>query len=209
MRRDVVEAKILGPVRQEMLAPERVDAMAKEIEKYVHEHYRKLAEKSSPAGIQEIDARIGRLRERLSTGDPDLEADELQLVIGAAEKKRREILEAQPAAKRTAKILTAMPKAAQAYRQQIELGLDGDSREAAKARVILRDLLGPIQMCPGEDGSLWAQYHTRPAALVKRAVGASVELSGSGGRITRKRAFICRTLPFGGLTTSSSHSRNR
>ena len=68
-------------------------------------------------------------------------------------------------------------------RQQIERGLDNDPVEAAKARVILRDLLGPIQMCPGEDGSLWAQYHTRPAALVKRAVGASVELSGSGGVI--------------------------
>ena len=62
--------------------------------------------------------------------------------------------------------------------------LAGDTaREAAKARIILRDLLGPIQMCPGKDGSLWAQYDTRPAALIKRAVGASVELSGSGGVI--------------------------
>ena len=76
-----------------------------------------------------------------------------------------------------------MPNAAQAYRRQIELGLDGDSREASRARVILRDLLGPIQMCPEPDGSLWAQYDTRPAALVKKAVGASVELSGSGGRM--------------------------
>ena len=76
-----------------------------------------------------------------------------------------------------------LPKAAEAYRKQIERGLDGDTRAAAKARVILRDLLGPIQMCPGKDGSLWAQYHTRPAALIKRAVGASVELSGSGGPI--------------------------
>ena len=28
---------------------------------------------------------------------------------------------------------------------------------------------------------LWAEYNTRPAALVKKAVGASVELTGSGG----------------------------
>ena len=81
------------------------------------------------------------------------------------------------------KILTMLPKAAEAYRQQIERGLDDDPRAAAKARVILRDLLGPIQMCPGKDGDLWAQYHTRPAALIKSAVGASVELSGSGGPI--------------------------
>ena len=183
VRRDLVEEKILDPVRKELLAPERVDAMAKEIDKYVREHYRMMVEKSTPANIQKINARIRRLRERLAAGDPDLEADELQLAIGAAENKRRNILEAQPASKRSAKILTAVPKAAQVYRRQIELGLGGDAREAAKARVILRDLLGPIQMCPGPDGSLWAQYHTRPAALVKRAVGASVELSGSGGAI--------------------------
>jgi hypothetical protein len=92
-------------------------------------------------------------------------------------------MDAQPAARQSAKILTMLPKAAEAYRKQIEKGLDNDPRAAAKARVILRDLLGPIQMCPGQDGSLWAQYHTRPAALIKGAVGASVELSGSGGRI--------------------------
>ncbi|MDH3512669.1 MAG: hypothetical protein OER85_17640 [Gammaproteobacteria bacterium] len=183
VRRDLVEEKILDPVRQELLAHDRVKAMANEIERCVREHYRNLAAKSKPADIEKLDARIRRLRDRLSAGDPDFESDELQLAIGAAEQKRIEILEAQPATKRSAKILTAVPKAAQAYRRQIELGLDGDSREAAKARVILRDLLGPIRMCPGPDGSLWAQYHTRPAALIKRAVGASVELSGSGGRI--------------------------
>jgi hypothetical protein len=56
-------------------------------------------------------------------------------------------------------------------------------RENAKARIILRDLLGPIQMCPSPDGSLWAEYNIRPAALLKKAVGASVELTGSGGVI--------------------------
>ena len=112
-----------------------------------------------------------------------LEPDELQLAIEVAQRKRRNLLDAQPAARQSAKILTMLPKAAEAYRKQIERGLDDDPRAAAKARVILKDLLGPIQMCPGPDGSLWAQYHTRPAALIKRAVGASVELSGSGGRI--------------------------
>lgn len=85
------------------------------------------------------------------------------------------------------------PKAARAYRDQIERGLDDNPREAAKARFILRDLLGPIQMCPGQDGSLWAQYHTRPAALIKRAVGASVELSGSGGLLPTLSSIGCGT----------------
>lgn len=47
-------------------------------------------------------------------------------------------------------------KAAQAYCQQIERGLDDNPREAAKARVILRDLLGQIQMCsepPNKEGA--------------------------------------------------------
>jgi hypothetical protein len=38
-------------------------------------------------------------------------------------------------------------------------------------------------MCPGPDGRLWAEYNTRTAALVKKAVGASVELTGSGGSL--------------------------
>ncbi|MCH7830357.1 MAG: hypothetical protein IIB75_07305, partial [Proteobacteria bacterium] len=100
-----------------------------------------------------------------------------------AGRKRQEIVDATPAARQSAKILTAVPKAARAYRRQIAKGLEGDAREAAKARVILRDLLGSVELCPGEDGSLWAEYRTRPAALVKKAVGAGSGLNGSGGRI--------------------------
>ena len=183
VRRDHVEKAILDPIRQELLSPGRVDQMAREIEKRFAKRAQELAERSTPEEIRNLDKRIERLQDRLTTGDPDLEPDELQLAIEAAQRKRRDLLDAQPAARHSAKILTMLPKAARAYRQQIEQGLDNDPRAAAKARVILRDLLGPIQMCPGKDGSLWAQYHTRPAALIKRAVGASVELSGSGGRI--------------------------
>ena len=59
----------------------------------------------------------------------------------------------------------------------------GNPREANKARVILKDLLGPIQMCPGPDGSLWAEFYARPAALVKKAVGTGVGSDGSGGSL--------------------------
>ena len=183
VRRDHVEKAILDPIRQELLAPERVEQMAKEIEKQFAKRSREFAEKSTPEEIRALDDRIERLQDRLVTGDPDLESDELQLAIAAAQRKRRNYLETQPASRQSAKILSILPKAARAYREQIERGLDDNPREAAKARVILRELLGPIQMCPGKDGSLWAQYHTRPAALIKRAVGASVELNGSGGRI--------------------------
>ncbi len=50
-------------------------------------------------------------------------------------------------------------------------------------RAILKDLLGPIQMCPGPDGGLWAEFYARPAALVKKAVGTGAGSNGSGGLI--------------------------
>ena len=183
IRRDIAEAKILDPVRQELLSPERVSRMAIEIEKSWKKRIQELAERSTPEEIQTLNARIERLQERLSAGDPDLEPDELQLAIEAAQRKRRELIDAQPAARDSAKILAALPNAAAAYKRQIEKGLEANPREANKARVILRDLLGPIQMCPGEDGSLWAEFDARPAALLKKAVGTSVGSGGSGGRI--------------------------
>ena len=162
VRRDHVEKVILDPIRQELLAPERVEQMAKEIEKRFAQRSRELAEKSTPEEIRALDDRIKRLHDRLLIGDPDLEPDELQLAIAAAQKKRRDNLETQPGSRQSVKILSILPKAARAYREQIERGLDDNPREAAKARVILRDMLGPIQMCPGKDVSLWAQYHARP-----------------------------------------------
>ena len=42
-----------------------------------------------------------------------------------------------------------LPKAASAYRKQIADGLSGDPKAAAKAHLILRDLLGPISLKPG------------------------------------------------------------
>ncbi len=166
-----------------MLSPERVKRMAREIEKRFLERIQEMSEKSTPEEIESLDARIERLQERLMAGDPDLEPEELQLGIEAAQRKRRELADAQPAASQTAKIIAALPKAAEAYRRQIELGLESNPREATKARVILKKLLGPIEMCPEPDGSLWAEFYARPAALVKKAVGTGVGSGGSGGRI--------------------------
>ncbi len=121
------------------------------------------------------------------------------MATDAAQRKRRELANDQPEAHDSAKIITALPNAAEAYRQQIERRLDDNPRDANKARVILNDLPGPIQMCPGPDGSLWAEFYARPAALVKKAVGTGVGSDGSGGTFTRKSALICRTVPVGCL----------
>ena len=72
------------------------------------------------------------------------------------------------------RVLAMLPRAAELYREQIDQGLGGDYAAAAKARVILRDMLGEIMLSPGEDGSLWAEYAMQPAALL---IGA-----GTGGR---------------------------
>jgi hypothetical protein len=55
-------------------------------------------------------------------------------------------------------------------RDQIDQGLGGDLGAAAKARTILRDMLGEIMLSPGGDGSLWAEYAMQPAALIAGAV---------------------------------------
>jgi hypothetical protein len=49
------------------------------------------------------------------------------------------------------------------------LGLGGDPAAAARARTIVRELLGEIMLSPGEDGSLWAEYAMQPAALLQGA----------------------------------------
>ena len=43
--------------------------------------------------------------------------------LDRAEEKRRELMEAQPAAKQSAKITALLPRAAAEYRKQIEKGL--------------------------------------------------------------------------------------
>jgi hypothetical protein len=81
-----------------------------------------------------------RLRERLKNGDPDLPADELQAAIDRAEAKHRELQEQQLGANMPlSKALTIMPRAAELYRRQVALGLDGNPQAAQKARLFLRN----------------------------------------------------------------------
>jgi septal ring factor EnvC (AmiA/AmiB activator) len=138
VRRDAIERVILGGVRRDLLAPERVERMAAEIRVAYSERMREIAARAEtlPHEIQELDARITRLRERLKDGDPDLMADELQAGIERAENKRRELLDVRPAERENARVLALMPQAAELYREQIDLGLGGDPAAAAKARTI-------------------------------------------------------------------------
>jgi DNA invertase Pin-like site-specific DNA recombinase len=178
VRRDSLESIILAPVTEGLLDPKRVAKIAREGES---EFARRMQEREQratalPRELQELDERLARLRNRLRDGDPDMAPDEIQLAI--AEAKRRDLAASQPEVKARAKLFALIPKAAALYRQQIKDGLLGNTPAALQARVILRDLVGPVTLAPEKDGSLWASYRLNPQALV-RGVGTV----GSGGRI--------------------------
>lgn len=180
VRRDAIERILLGPIRSKLLSAERRERMAKEMQAEYLERIKTAAERvgTIPHEAAELDARIARLRERLKTGDPDLTPDELQAAIERAENKRRELEHARNSIGASTQIFSVMPKAAEYYGQQISLGLDGDPTAALKARPIVRELLGgKVDLVPGEDGSLWAEYGLHMAALLQGAGGA-----GTGGR---------------------------
>jgi hypothetical protein len=188
VRRDALEDYILGRVRSETLSPENVECLAKELHGQILERLKAMRERAAeaPKEIQDITARIGRLRERLKHGDPDMTPDEIQAAIDRAEAKRQELETQQPEARQSAKVLTVLPAAAKLYRRQIAEGLDGNERAALKARVFLRELLGRINLIP-EGKELWAEYGIAPAALLK-----VVGFVGSGGGIPASPVWTAR-----------------
>ena len=131
----------------------------------------------APRELQELAARIERLRDRLRQGDPDLTADEIQVAIERAEAKRSELQGLDMAGIPPAKVFRTLPRAAEEYRRQIALGLDGEPRAALKARSILRELFGGrIRLVPEPRGGLTAHWNLHTAALLQ-GLGAY----GSGG----------------------------
>lgn len=184
VRRESLEDSILGPVRRELLSPERIAKMAKEMQAYYLERTRAMQTRAAeaPKELQEIGARIDRLRERLRKGDPDMAADEIEAAIARAEEKRRELEAQQPTAQASAKVLSILPRAAEVYRRQVEMGLEGDARAALKARVFLREFLGRIEL-KREGAELWAEYGFEPSALLQVVGSKGLGNRGSGGRI--------------------------
>jgi site-specific DNA recombinase len=162
------ERAILDPVRAALTSPERVERMAKEMQAYYAQavRTRQTRKAEAPRELQELIARIERLRERRRRGDPDMAADEIQAALDRAEGKRLELEAALPDAKASAKVLSILPKAAEMFRHQVEQGLDGDPRAAGKARVVLRQMFGRINM--RRDGrALYAEYTLKPEAVLQ------------------------------------------
>ena len=134
VRRELVEHVLLDPIRKDLLSPDRIARMAKEMQAHYLAHRKAASERAleAPKELQGIDARLQRLRERVVKGDPDLTADELQAAVEVAEAKRRELLDQQPGAKQSAKVLAVLPKAAELYRRQIAQDLVAINAQRSK-----------------------------------------------------------------------------
>lgn len=131
---------MLGPIRDDLLKPERVARMAKEMQDYFPECVRTMQTSAVelPHELEELKARIARLRERLKAGDPDMLEDELQVAIDRAEAKHCD-LHAQLTTNLPPKAVAFMSRVAELYRRQVAQGLDGNPQAALKgARLLTR-----------------------------------------------------------------------
>src|SRR5262249_25284547 len=83
-----------------------------------------------------LSRRIERLRDRGKRGDPDMTPDEIQAAIERAEAKAEELQNLDARTAPALKVFTLLPRAAEGYRRQIALGLEGEPRVMLKARSI-------------------------------------------------------------------------
>jgi site-specific DNA recombinase len=117
VRRDRAEAVLLDPTRRDLLSPERVERMAKEMQVSYIDHVRTMLTRveERPQALQELTGRIERLRERLKRGDPDMTADEIQVAIERVEAKTRELQSADARTIPAMKAFKMLQRAAEAY----------------------------------------------------------------------------------------------
>jgi site-specific DNA recombinase len=180
VRRDTIEAAIIDPILKDVLTPVRVAAMVKEMER---DYRARIAAAQArvtevPDEVRKLEARIERLRERLRKGDEDMALDEIEAAIEKARGKLSELQRTTATAEGDVRVFARFPDAAEAFRRQISLGLDGNPVESAKARMLLRSTLGDIKLEAGDGGSLWASYELKAGELLQSAVTA-----GRGDRI--------------------------
>jgi site-specific DNA recombinase len=181
VRRDRAETVLIDPIRKDLLSAERAQRMAREMQFEYVERVRATQTRRAeyPQELRDLIGRIERLRDRLKRGDPDMTPDEIQAAIERAEAKAHELQSLDARTAPALKVFTMLPRAAEAYRRQIALGLEGEPRATLKARSILRDLFGgEIRLVPEPDGGLTAHWNLHREALLK-----GLGTYGSGGRI--------------------------
>jgi site-specific DNA recombinase len=203
VKRKHAEKVILGPVFDELLDPERVEWIAKWLQREwaAALEAQEARNGEAPQELREIDERIARLRKRLRDGDPDLTSDELQAALDRALGKRQALADIRPS-KASAKLLRMLPDTARRYREKIAAGLDGDRDEAERAREVLRNevlLGGEIELVP-EGRALWAEFALLPPVILPEVQAIRVgnqgfRTVGSGGTLPPLLAAIPRQRP--------------
>jgi site-specific DNA recombinase len=183
VNREHLEAVLLATLRKQLLEPKMVEQMVRELAAEHDKRLAKVAENAReiPKDLQDLDERLTLLRLKLKNeDDAAFTSEELVEVIKKVEQKRLELLHAQRPARAKVdarRLYSALPEVARRYEKQITRGLQGDPPEAAKARELLRELVGGvIKLSPTKRG-LVAQSLLHKAVLVR---DGSV---GSGGRI--------------------------
>jgi hypothetical protein len=117
----------------------------------------------------------------------DMAPDEIEAAVEKARGKLAELLRTAATAGGDVRIFAKLPDAAERFRRQITLPLDGNRVESAKARELLRGTLGDIRLELGDAGSVWASYELRPGELIRGAV-----TSGRGEAICLVPALLRR-----------------
>lgn len=172
VRRDKAEVVILGGIHKQLWDSGRVTVMVTEMQKHLTQLFREHAARShgAPQELKELEARLDRLRRRVTEGDPDMTTDELQAAIERAEAKRRQLQRGLQGSGEVDRVLEAVPRAAELCDERIALGLSGDARASEEARLVLRELIPDrIRLSAKPDGSLWAHSAIHPAALLLAA----------------------------------------
>ena len=172
-RREVAEAMLLEPVREQLLADEAVDLAVSMIRKWARSER---AELTRPAELDDLDRRIARLEAHVATGA--LERQDIGPSLAALFDRRRAVL---ANSWRSAKAASSFDyeTAAAAYREAAQNLRESLQGPAGRARAALRDILGDV-VCRPENGVLVAQVGINAAPLLK---AAGVSWNGSGGTL--------------------------
>jgi site-specific DNA recombinase len=181
VRRDRVEHILLGPIRDDLLKPDRVARMAKEMQDYLSDRLQatQVRATEAPRELEELEARIARLRDRLKRGDPDIPDDELQAAIDRAEEKHRELQE-QLRAYLPAKAFVFMSRAAELYRPPSHPRPRWQSTSRAKSARLLTRVVRRKNPA-GASAGWWS--HGPLESERWRALKGPRDIYGSGGRM--------------------------
>lgn len=193
VRIDLAERKLLEELAAEMVSPEAVELLERQIRAKSRERAKapKPAVKVQPA--QEAKAKeIEQLRDLMKAGT--LSQGVAQAAIEQAEQELRTLARAQPEReeKDAGRVIRMLPGVAKVLRERIGAGNLGLKTPAGiiQGRNVLFEMFGgkvplrPAEIAPGERPYLIARVKPNRNVLIQAAVSAAGCLeSGSGGRI--------------------------